>query len=83
LGEVEDGFDLKAGPNVFVDAGGIVAISLSVCSQLYVNTFSASKSVPTPLKIKGVDFGIEKSAPALEVGVALPLSIETAQFAEL
>jgi hypothetical protein len=34
FGELIDELDLKAGPTVLVDDGGIEAISLSVCSQL-------------------------------------------------
>ena len=34
LGELIDELDLKAGPEVLVEAGGIEATSVSVCSQL-------------------------------------------------
>jgi len=34
LGELIDELDLKAGPEVLIEVGGIEATSVSVCSQL-------------------------------------------------
>ena len=34
LGELNDGLDLKAGPEVLVETGGMVTTWLSICSQL-------------------------------------------------
>ena len=58
FGEIVDGKDLNIGPPALFVKGGIIATSLSICSQLYVKAEVPFASVALPFKIKGVDFGM-------------------------
>jgi hypothetical protein len=56
-GEADGVLDLKLGPTVEFANGACVEISLSACSQQYVNA-SLFASVADPVRINAVDFGI-------------------------